>query len=98
MRFEKRPQAASTVAASTPTAPAGGPSASQPMAAAVREYVRGYLCRLRSRELATLPIVLGLVVISVAFQNPNQTFLTAQNLSNPLGHGSHVTVSTLAIV
>jgi len=68
------------------------------MAAAVREYVRGYLGRLRSGELGTLPIVLGLVVISVVFQNLNQNFLTAQNLANLLVQGSGVAVIAMGIV
>jgi len=68
------------------------------MAAAVREYVRGYVGRLRSGELGTLPIVLGLVVISVVFQNLNQNFLTAQNLANLLVQGSGVAVIAMGIV
>jgi len=68
------------------------------MALAVREYVRGYLGRLRSGELGTLPIVLGLVVISVVFQNLNQNFLTAQNLANLLVQGSGVAVIAMGIV
>jgi len=68
------------------------------MAAAVSEYVRGYLGRLRSGELGTLPIVLGLVVISVVFQNLNQNFLTAQNLANLLVQGSGVAVIAMGIV
>jgi D-xylose transport system permease protein len=68
------------------------------MAVAVREYVRGYLGRLRSGELGTLPIVLGLVVISVVFQNLNQNFLTAQNLANLLVQGSGVAVIAMGIV
>jgi D-xylose transport system permease protein len=68
------------------------------MAVAVREYVRGYLGRLRSGELGTLPIVLGLVVISVVFQNLNQNFLTAQNLANLLVQGSGVAVIAMGVV
>jgi D-xylose transport system permease protein len=68
------------------------------MAVAVLEYVRGYLGRLRSGELGTLPIVLGLVVISVVFQNLNQNFLTAQNLANLLVQGSGVAVIAMGVV
>lgn len=68
------------------------------MAVAVREYVRGYLGRLRSGELGTLPIVLGLVVISVVFQNLNQNFLTAQNLANLLVQGSGIAVIAMGVV
>jgi len=68
------------------------------MAVAIREYVRGYLGRLRSGELGTLPIVLGLVVISVVFQNLNQNFLTAQNLANLLVQGSGIAVIAMGVV
>lgn len=68
------------------------------LAGAIREYVRSYLTRLRSGELGTLPIVLGLVVISIIFQNLNQNFLTAQNLANLLVQGSGVAVIAMGIV
>ncbi|HEV2036171.1 MAG TPA: ABC transporter permease [Candidatus Dormibacteraeota bacterium] len=87
------------MASSTPTSPAGGPAASQPMAAvAVREYVRGYLGRVRSGEFGALPIIFGLVVISTIFQNLNQNFLTAQNLANLLVQGSGIAVIAMGVV
>lgn len=87
------------MASNTPTSPAGGPTAGQSkLAGAIREYVRSYLTRLRSGELGTLPIVLGLVVISIIFQNLNQNFLTAQNLANLLVQGSGVAVIAMGIV
>ncbi len=87
------------MASSAPTSPAGGPSASQPVVAvAIREYLRGYLGRLRSGELGTLPIIFGLVVISIIFQNLNQNFLTAQNLANLLVQGSGVAVIAMGVV
>ena len=46
--------------------------------------MRAYLGRLRAGELGTLPIILGLLVISAVFQSLNQNFLTAQNLANLL--------------
>jgi len=68
------------------------------VAVAIREYVRGYLGRLRSGELGTLPIIFGLVVISIIFQNLNQNFLTAQNLANLLVQGSGVAVIAMGVV
>lgn len=87
------------MASSTPASPAGGPAASGPPAAlAVREYVRGYIGRVRSGEFGALPIILGLVVISVIFQNLNQNFLTAQNLANLLVQGSGIAVIAMGVV
>jgi D-xylose transport system permease protein len=46
------------------------------------EYISAALKRVRTGEIGTLPIILGLVVIAVIFQSLNQNFLTPRNLVN----------------
>jgi D-xylose transport system permease protein len=46
------------------------------------EYLRATIQRIRSGDIGTLPIILGLVVIAVIFQSLNQNFLTPRNLVN----------------
>ena len=70
------------------TAPApveGGPGA--PAAAAVGpqslgEYARGWWIGVKSGELGSLPIVVGLIIIAIVFQTQNSNFLTAGNFVN----------------
>jgi D-xylose transport system permease protein len=70
------------------TAPApveGGPGA--PAAAAVggeslRDYVQRWWVGVRSGELGSLPIVVGLILIAIVFQTQNSNFLTAGNFVN----------------
>lgn len=80
-----------------PEGTAGAGPASEPAAAAavaavdprllVREQgFRGYLTefarRMRSGELGSVPVVVGLIVIWAIFQSLDSSFLSAQNLSN----------------
>lgn len=46
------------------------------------EYLRASLRRIRSGEIGSLPIILGLVVIAIIFQTQNANFLTPRNLVN----------------
>lgn len=48
------------------------------------EYVKTWWSRIRSGDLGQLPILLGLVVIAIVFQNQNALFLTPRNLVNLL--------------
>ena len=66
-------------------------------AEAIRDYVIGYLGRVRTGELGVLPIILGLVVISTIFQSLNQNFLTAQNLANLLVQGAGIAVIAMGV-
>ncbi|NWF67940.1 MAG: ABC transporter permease [Chloroflexi bacterium] len=47
-----------------------------------QQYIGSYWMRLRSGELGSLPIILGLVLIALIFQSANQNFLTPRNLVN----------------
>ena len=54
------------------------------VAQSLGEYLRAWALRLRSGESGVLPVVLGLVIISIVFEiiSPHNTFLTAGNLVN----------------
>lgn len=45
-------------------------------------FVRVFLARLRSGDLGSLPVVIGLVVIWAVFQSQNNAFLSSRNLVN----------------
>src|SRR6266498_3550550 len=54
------------------------------VAGSVREYVRASLARMRAGESGVLPVVGGLILVSILFQSLNSHFLTAGNLVNLL--------------
>jgi D-xylose transport system permease protein len=45
-------------------------------------YVRGYVRRLTSGDLGSLPIVVGMIIIAIIFQQANANFLTPHNFVN----------------
>ena len=53
-----------------------------PAANTVAAYVRRWWADVRSGELGSLPIVVGLIVIAIVFQSQNDRFLTAGNFVN----------------
>ena len=60
--------------------------------------LRGFLDRIRSGDLGSLPVVVGLAVIWTVFQTLNPVFLSANNLVNLLFDCSTVGVIALGIV
>ena len=50
----------------------------------VGEYLKASLARIRGGETGVLPVVAGLLLVSVVFQSANSHFLTAGNLVNLL--------------
>ena len=52
------------------------------------EYLRSSLARVKAGESGVLPVVGGLILISILFQSLNSNFLTAQNLVNLLVQGA----------
>jgi len=52
------------------------------------EYVRGWIARIRGGDAGALPVIAGLILISILFQSLNSHFLTAGNLVNLLIQGS----------
>src|SRR5690348_5238638 len=57
-------------------------------AGSVGEYLRASVARVRAGESGVLPVVGGLILISILFQSLNSKFLTAQNLVNLLVQGA----------
>lgn len=49
-----------------------------------REYTRALLQRVRGGETGVLPVVAGLILVSILFQSQNHNFLTVGNLVNLL--------------
>jgi D-xylose transport system permease protein len=68
----------STVAAPPPAAP------SAPAAQTIGAYARRWWTDVKSGDLGSLPIVVGLVIIAIVFQSQNDRFLTAGNFVNLL--------------
>ena len=54
------------------------------VAGSLGQYVRASWLQVRSGNSGVLPVVLGLVVVAIAFQIANSKFLSAQNLVNLL--------------
>ena len=66
----------STVAAPPPEAASGGG------AQTVGAYARSWWTGVKSGDLGSLPIVVGLIIIAIVFQTQNDRFLTAGNFVN----------------
>ena len=60
--------------------------------------VRGFIDRVRSGDLGSLPVVVGLAIIWTVFQSLNPVFLSSSNLVNLLFDCSTVGVIALGIV
>jgi D-xylose transport system permease protein len=58
------------------------------MANSLGEYLRGWFARVKGGESGVLPVIGGLLLISILFQTLNSHFLTAGNLVNLLIQGS----------
>ena len=68
----------STVAAPPPAAPTAGNSQT------IGAYARSWWVGVKSGDLGSLPILVGLIIIAVVFQTQNDRFLTAGNFVNLL--------------
>ncbi len=66
--------------------------------AGVAGTIRGFLDRVRSGDLGSLPVVVGLAIIWTVFQTLNPVFLSSNNLVNLLFDSSTVGVISLGIV
>jgi D-xylose transport system permease protein len=64
----------------------------------VAGLLRGFYDRVRSGDLGSLPVIVGLIVIWTVFQTLNPVFLGANNLVNLLFDSSTVGVISLGIV
>jgi D-xylose transport system permease protein len=66
------------------------------VAGSVPEYLRASLSRIRAGQVGVLPVVGGLLLVSVLFQSLNSQFLTAGNLVNLLVHAAVFSVLAMA--
>jgi len=62
------------------------------------DYVQGYIQRIRSGDIGSLPIIIGLVVIALIFQSQNDNYLTPRNLVNLIVQASIFTTIGYGIV
>jgi D-xylose transport system permease protein len=58
------------------------------VARSLSEYARAWVVRLRSGDTGLLPVIVGLILISIIFQTLNSKFLSAGNIVNLLVQGS----------
>jgi D-xylose transport system permease protein len=66
------------------------------VAGSVPEYLRASLSRIRAGQVGVLPVVAGLLLVSVLFQSLNSQFLTAGNLVNLLVQAAVFSVLAMA--
>jgi D-xylose transport system permease protein len=81
----------STVTAPPPAAPAG------PATQTIGAYARRWWTDVKSGELGSLPIVVGLIIIAIVFQSQNDRFLTAGNFVNLLVHTAPYAVIAMGV-
>lgn len=64
----------------------------------IGSYIRGYLRRLGSGDLGSLPIIVGLVFIALIFQSQNSNFLTPRNFVNLILQMAGITMMAYGVV
>src|ERR671939_2137107 len=82
----------STVAAPPPEAAAGGGTQT------VGAYARRWWTDVKSGELGSLPIIVGLVIIAIVFQTQNSNFLTSGNFVNLIVQSAAYALVAMGIV
>jgi D-xylose transport system permease protein len=60
--------------------------------------IRGFLDRVRSGDLGSLPVIVGLIIICSVFEGLNTVFLSASNIVNLLYDSSTIGIISLGIV
>jgi D-xylose transport system permease protein len=66
--------------------------------ATLRDVVQRWWTDVKSGELGSLPIIIGLLIIAVVFQSQNDRFLTASNFVNLIVQSAAFTVIAMGIV
>lgn len=61
-------------------------------------YINNYLRRMRSGDLGSLPIILGVIVIALIFQTLNENYLTPRNFVNLIVQMAGITVIAIGVV
>ncbi len=81
-----------------PTAPSGAPAPSSTESGGLAGAAREWWTDVRSGQLGSLPIILGLVIIAIVFQTQNDRFLTAGNFVNLIVQSAAYTTIAMGIV
>ena len=76
-------------------APAGIPGAPNE---SLSDFARRWWTGVRSGELGSLPIIVGLILIAIIFQSQNDRFLTSGNFVNLIVQMAAITVIGMGIV
>src|SRR3954468_20615312 len=61
-------------------------------------YFRGYVRRLASGDLGSLPIIVGMIIIALIFQRANSNFLTPRNFVNLILQMAGTTMIAFGVV
>jgi D-xylose transport system permease protein len=64
----------------------------------VSDYIRGYLRRVRSGDLGSLPIIIGLIIIAIIFQTANSNYLTPRNFVSLIAQMAGITTIAYGVV
>jgi D-xylose transport system permease protein len=62
------------------------------------DYARGRIVGIRAGDLGSLPIIVGIILISIYFQSRNSNFLTAGNFVNLITQMSPISIIGMGIV
>jgi D-xylose transport system permease protein len=76
----------------------GAPSVASPGGESLPEYGRRWWAGVKAGELGSLPIIVGLILISIIFQSQNSNFLTAGNFVNLIVQAAAITTIGMGIV
>jgi D-xylose transport system permease protein len=61
-------------------------------------YFHAYLQRVRSGDIGSLPIIIGLIIIAVIFQSLNENYLTPRNFVNLIVQMAGITTIAIGVV
>ncbi|NOZ72223.1 MAG: ABC transporter permease [Chloroflexi bacterium] len=61
-------------------------------------YAKNYVRRMRSGDMGSLPIILGIIVIAIIFQSQNQHYLTPRNFVNLIVQMAGITTIAMGVV
>jgi D-xylose transport system permease protein len=73
-------------------------AAHAPTAETIGAYWRRWVADVKSGELGSLPIFIGLIIIAIVFQSQNSNFLTAGNFVNLIVQMAAITVIGMGVV
>jgi D-xylose transport system permease protein len=69
-----------------------------PATQTIKAYVKRWWDDVRSGELGSLPIIVGLIIIAIVFQSQNDRFLTAGNFVNLMVQGAAYATIAMGVV